>query len=376
MDKKMSYKKVVFWVTLVMIPVIVFIFIYLGFVGYRARELYPRIKSNDRGWIRSPHQDDKMLGFRPIPNAQGEQTFPIGQNIPACFDKDGFRVPAQSLSVESNIRPFFLFLGCSFTYGDGVPAEHAFPFLVGQYFPGTAKNAGVCGYGLAQMLLRAEELVMIYRPDYLVVQYSPWLIDRAIYPFPSTDWNKIPLPYFFERDGRLNIHPPIFQPIDFINSIKRYRNTPKTISDFLSFFGNVAFPMCLHDDFNMLIYRIKIIFGFPKPTNDEKSVVKFVYQEMSRLAKESSAKLIIVILGNEPKPVRIPKEFPKDAIIIDAQRALLNNLQVVDEEHYLKEYSIWRGSPLQLISHHPNEKAHKIIAEEIIAKIRETLISP
>jgi hypothetical protein len=39
-------------------------------------------------------------------------------------------------------------------------------------------------------------------------------------------------------------------------------------------------------------------------------------------------------------------------------------------ELYRQRYAHWRGAPPQLIDPHPNEAAHRIIADEILAAIR------
>jgi hypothetical protein len=72
-----------------------------------------------------------------------------------------------------------LALGCSFTYGAATNAENTYPYLVGQRLAGTTRNAGVSSYGLSQMMILAKRLVPAYKPDYLLVQYSPWLVDRS-----------------------------------------------------------------------------------------------------------------------------------------------------------------------------------------------------
>ncbi len=48
-----------------------------------------------------------------------------------------------------------LTLGCSFTYGAANHAEDTFSYLVGNYFGGSTKNAGVSSYGLSQMVINA-----------------------------------------------------------------------------------------------------------------------------------------------------------------------------------------------------------------------------
>ena len=117
------------------------------------------------------------------------------------FDKNGFRVPVGDTPTESHGSPLVLTLGCSFTYGDAVYARDTYPYLVGQSLKGTTKNAGCCSCGLSQMLILAGKLIPSHKPDYLIVQYSPWLISRSLSPFSPTYGGKSPAPYFYGDEG-------------------------------------------------------------------------------------------------------------------------------------------------------------------------------
>ena len=88
------------------------------------------------------------------------------------------------------------------------------------------------------------------------------------------------------------------------------------------------------------------------------------------MAREENAALVIVVLGENYKPVETPRHLlPAGTTVVDAHSALLERLPVVDKENYRKHYAHWRGSPPRIVDNHPNEKAHKIIAEEIVLNI-------
>ena len=153
--------------------IVILSILFVGSIVHRTRSLYSNIKTSQRGWSGKVHKTDAELGFAPIPDSQGAEVFPIGPEIPMRFDKDGFRIPVLDGSASStrlSPRPLVLTLGCSFTYGAANYAEDTYPYLVGQYLGGTTKNAGVCSYGLAQMMILARRLVPIYQPNYLIVQ--------------------------------------------------------------------------------------------------------------------------------------------------------------------------------------------------------------
>ena len=169
---------------------------YTTSLAIRSAKIHHRLSTPSRGWSRPAHRPDPDLGFAPIPGARSAHTFPIGPDIPMAYNKDGFRVPVGATS-RNRPGPRILFLGCSYTYGDACLAEETFPHKVAQAVGGTELNAGRCSYGLAQMLLLAEDLIPKHRPDLLVVQYSPWLVNRAITPYAPAWLGTLPVPYFF-----------------------------------------------------------------------------------------------------------------------------------------------------------------------------------
>ncbi len=368
-------KQFLFYVILVCLPVIFFGLIYFISVIYRAIPISLMIKSNQRGWKGVVHKSDTELGFSPIPNSTGEHTFPIGKNIPMRYDKNGFRIPVNERESKLDIHPVMLFLGCSYTYGDGVYAEDTWPYIVGRYFNGKIENAGVCSYGLAQMLILAKRLVPVNKPDFLIVQYSTWLVDRGINRFAPTYFGKLPTPYFYEIANDIKIHPPVFRAYLKTEAIERYRNSSHAFSDFLSFVMNFALPMYFHDDVNMSMYNFKNIFFFPRPIKDRKKLTRYVYEQMAKVAVENGSKLIIVIINRKQDDNQVFEEFPPEAMVVDADKALLGNLAVVDSEHYEREYAIWRGSPPRMVDGHPNEKAHKIIGDQVVNAIKKSSIS-
>jgi hypothetical protein len=363
-------KNLTFSLILLLIPPLTIVFIYIGYTVYRSVELYSYIKSNQRGWIGKVMKADAELGFVPIPNSHGAEIFPVGPDLPLCFDENGFRSLIENNNAPSNQKPVVLFLGCSFTYGAAVYAKDAYPYLVGQSLGGITRNAGCSSCGLSQMLILARRLIPTHKPDYVVLQYSPWLVDRALDPFAPSFFGKAPTAYFYEDDG-MAIHPPVFLTKLMDLPIDRYRNSPESVTDFISLLWNVGLPLLLYDDFHMSRYLLKSTFGLiPEPATNESTVVSYVYEEIAALAREENARLVIVVLGENYKPVEAPRHLlPADATIVEAHSALLERLPIVDKENYRKNYAHWRGSPPRIVDNHPNEKAHQIIAEEILLHI-------
>ncbi len=363
-----------FYLVLLLFPVIVVVFAYGGYTIYRAKNLYSYIKSNQRGWSGRVFKPDSELGIAAIPNAQGIHLFPIGPDIPMRFDGEGLRIPVSGYNPSLDLRPLVLALGCSFTYGDAVPAEDVYPYLVGKYLGGTAKNAGCCSCGLAQMLILARKLIPEFKPDYVLVQFSPWLLDRALNPFAPAYFGKIPVPYFYGKE-EIKLYPPVFSAKMVDLPIDEYRGSPGCVIDFVSFLWNVGLPQFVYDDYQMTCYFFKRILGIiPEPALNRNKVVRYVYGEIAKVAEENGARMIIVILGRNQQSVEVPYDLlPPHAIIVNAHKALLARLPTLDRKTYKKHYAHWRGNPPRVVDNHPNEKAHRIIAEAIVSRIRDNI---
>jgi len=346
--------------------------LYLGYVTWRTHTLYTHTKSELYGGWSSPlHRNDAELGFAPIPGASGLQLFPRGVSIPVRYDENGFRVPVAPSDEAGRGGAVLLALGCSFTYGEAILAEETFALKVGRGLGATVKNAGVFGYGLPQMLTQAKRLVPGIKPDYLLVQYSPWYFERSTYPFAPTAFGKIPVPYFSAR-GALDIQPPPFESVVIQLPVAPYKQTEKGFTDFLSFLVSVGFPLFSHDDAHMCGFAVRKLFSrVPEPAIDQQALISSVYGEFSRIARESGSRLVIVALARTSDPLDLPLDsFPEDALVVNAQDALLRKLNQATEENYRATYNHWIGHPPRLVDIHPNARAHQIIADEILSRIR------
>lgn len=370
-------KKFLFRTIMVLLPLSFFALAYLVYTGYRSAQMYRSLKENRRGWEGNAHTSDPQLGYAPVPNGEGARVTPHGPNIPVRYDRDGFRVPMQSDDALDE-RPLIMSLGCSFTYGDLNVAEDAFPYLVGRSMNGTSKNAAVCGYGLAQMMLLAEDLLPKHRPDYLLVQYSPWLLQRARSPFAPSLWAKMPTPFFYDEDDGFAVHPPVFLSINRKLPIDRYRQTSSSWMDGISFFWSVGLPQFFHDDINMLRYHAAKVTGIvPEPTSSSAELTEHVYARIGAAAAEIDARLVIVVLGRREIPVNLDETlFPPDALIVRAHDDLLEQLDVVSWENYLKEFGHPKGFPMAVDDLHPNKAAHKLIANSVVSAILKDAEKP
>lgn len=369
-------KRVLYALTLLLLCLLVLALVYLTTAWGRGAQFYGQIKQGAAAGSRNGYRGDLLqydasLGYASKPGGSGRWLIAYGDPVPAYIDADGLRVPSPEAAADGERRPRLLFLGDSFTYGQLVAAENAFAWKAAAKLGGTALNAGVPGYNLAQMTLRARQLVPKLKPDYVVVQYSPWLAERALTEFaPSVYPTHVSVPYYANSDAGLAIQPPLFRPAIFSLPEKYWQSAPG-FADRFSFITTVALPALLWDDSNMLWLRSKQLLGLAKrPATDQEAVIRKAYDDINNVARENGARLIIAVLGfGEEFPV--PGQlFPRDIYGVNTQIALMQPLQDKSRDSYVRHYWLWRGNPPQPVDAHPNEQAHEIIAQTLAQRVR------
>lgn len=237
---------------------------------------------------------------------------------------------------------------------------------------GEAINAGVPGYGLAQMVLQARRLIPKYQPDYVIVQYSPWLVSRAQTEFATDSSGMTMAPYYADAGSSVIVRPvPFLPPLALLSRVEQFRTTPVGFLDKLSFTFRIAFPFFIHRDANMAAFRLKEWLGFePGPSSHGSEIISAAYSEMDAIARKNGARMVILALGSSG-PLQVPGElFPAGVAGVNGWRALVEKINPETSEEYVREYFQWRGNPPVPVDSHPNERAHAIIAEVVAQRIR------
>lgn len=349
--------------------------VYLATVVSRSNHVYPEMKSG-RGWTGRIHRGDPDLGLATHPGGRGAETFTIGPDVPARIDDDGFRVPENAGDAHERALPLVLALGCSFTYGSSCIAEETFPFLVGERLHGTGLNAGVCSYGLAQMLILARRLIPKHRPEFVLVQYSPWLVQRSRSGFAPVYIGLLPTPHFVDgQDGRVVLAPPEFESIAIDLPLGEYIHSPRSALDLVSFTLRVGLPLYVHDDVHRLVHHLRRKLRMVTKPAGEETIVQYVYTEIATLCAASGSKMIVVVLDDADPAVsfQAPNSLKElGCPLAYGTNALRDHLAEKTPAAFAREYEHWRGDPPELVDEHPNAKAHAIIAEEIV-KVIEAL---
>lgn len=84
------------------------------------------------------------------------------------------------------------------------------------------------------------------------------------------------VPYFY-GESELALHPPVFRTKSWEVPVGRYRKSPRSKTDFASFFWNVGLPLYFHDDAHMLLYEGKRVLGLlPQPATNSLQKRRYV----------------------------------------------------------------------------------------------------
>jgi hypothetical protein len=129
----------------------------------------------------------------------------LGWHLKPFFKSDGYNTLELGVRANGNahtqVRPGgVLAVGSSFTLGD-VNDDQTWPAQLAQITGWNVTNAGVGGYEADQIIMNAERLLPIVRPQVLIIDMIPDNIVGA--GFSSAGW---PKPYFTVENGELIQH--------------------------------------------------------------------------------------------------------------------------------------------------------------------------
>ncbi len=352
---------------------------YCGYAMFRTIPFYRYIaQGNDRhhGWRSLLHISDDELGFAPQPGAIGAESARHGPDVPVRYDSFGFRVPLHSIQRSIPFkRPLILTLGDSFTFGAYCLEEDTFAERLADRLGGTTLNAGFSSSGLARMEILAQRLIAKHKPDWVVVQFSPWLAERAM-RFLGSSTGVLPSPYYFiDESKNVQIQRPLFR---WYNWYKILRDEGYLSDDphapkigFVHFFIKVGFPYFLYADYQLAKGLLGMKFGLiPKPMTDVTSLNTAAYKSIFSHASNQAARMVIVRLSrygdDKEEWDNLKRSFEGSSLLfVDAEQELIDNLPSKNKDEYLKQYAFWYGDPPEMVDSHPNPKAHRIIADAL-----------
>lgn len=119
---------------------------------------------------------DPDLGYIP---RDGYRSDDHGSALRMSFGADGMRLHRQDATPPAVQSPPILVVGDSYAMGAEVADDESWPAYLQQTLDRRVLDAAVPGYGIDQVVLRAEALVAKYRPEILIVGFIADDVERA-----------------------------------------------------------------------------------------------------------------------------------------------------------------------------------------------------
>lgn len=356
----------------VILLVSVLILTYFSRISFQAYGLFKYLSTtNGKHWSGKVFEPDQILGHKPMPCNLGSLSLEYNHQLlhrtPVKFDENRFRIPVDTSCSRTLTRPLVLFLGDSFTEGADCNAEQTFSAVVGDSLHATYLNAGVSSYGFAQMFLLARTLIPKYKPDYLIVQNSPWLSQRAVSRYAPTFGLLIPSPYFTRINDSIQVVPPVFQTSSFSLTWK-FNPAKSRLANFLSFYFKEGFYVCARD----ILRSSWANRTTPAPLADQAMADEAFFHEIGKYAEQYGSRLIVVNLGDIHSTANSHKYLNNAQTRFAEADSLLWKSAHADEQEFARKYYFrgWKGNDTVILDKHPTVEAHAIIANSIIQTIK------
>lgn len=319
---------------------------------------------------------DRTRGYVQRRSIHAVINYPSGKQKSIVTDSVGMRVGERTGNTNA---ASILLLGCSYTFGDGLSYEESFAGYLQDSCHYSVLNAGVNGYGLAQMQYNLKQLLSEKHPGCVVVQCSPWLRIRAVNRFAPALTNSIAVPYFtLKADGDFKFNAPDFYSETVKFDFAKYTtDNPPSFSSRIWLYFQITIdylPVAIHDYTCKLIYDFKFLLCINQHVLTKKSLLKmeeYVYRNIANQCKQAGVPMLVLAISDPLSETavnfnnwQIPGIF-----VVNADSVLKTHLQPTKQ--YYETYGIYdrNGSDSVLIDYHPNTFAHKLIGQSIASVI-------
>lgn len=316
---------------------------------------------------------DEFLSHRGIPNNVGYYKYTIGDSIfgrtDLRFDSLGYRTVADN--QVAGYDTLNLFLGCSFTFGDFITAEDGYPYKVSKLLNHNLINAGGPGYGISQIKQEVDSLLGKYEFNYVFIQLSHWLSDRAMRVNLSTHYGYLASAYYSDSGNSFSLNYPAYK--SRIYTIKDWSDSRKSYLEKIIFFFVEGLKIEVLDYLSYRLALIKMRLGFlPSPTRNKLELEKYFYSYVIDKVKEHGATPIILKLRYPDEDCyELIEHIEGEAKIVDLDLALYDVVHSTGQEYgtLFHIYHLHKGVKLYYDTH-PNAYANDIITNQIINKLK------
>jgi hypothetical protein len=306
-------------------------------------------------------QSDPKYGHLPKPDNSGFYYFNDGSRKMMPINEIGTRTIKNNKLSKENIE--YVFIGDSYTFGDGIDAESGFPFLVQNYYNKRIENLGVSSYNYAHFLLKLKEISeWEIQPKKIIVQLSPWLIERST-KRSLTSFLKLQVPFLYlNKNDKIKISLPLYESkvyLFFEDKEIMEQYVKNNFSNFISFYLDIGSRLY----FNIMINELSIInesITYNKIKRLEK-VEEYLITESTKLFSDST--LLFLNIGYQTTPKYLNHNYK----YINTKKLMADLL--LKEEDFDKTYRISSNKNNEIIDNHYNELANSIIAKLIISEL-------
>jgi hypothetical protein len=364
------------WAT---VPSLILCFSLAGFVSGRLNSL---MLAYEKTFTKKSHItvdehlqrfDSRML-WRGNSNAKGFYHYNLGDTlvgkVEVIYDSLGHKSVPDSLRVMSDTLD--MIIGCSFSYGSFVKGQDGYPYLVTKAINHRFMNASMGGYGLAQMQMRLDSLLPAHKFKYVFIQMAPWLSERAMSisgifarGYPSVH-------YFAMSDSGLRLMPQAYESPDY-NKLGDWYTRGRNYSERIHYFFTAGYILQVKGYVKMLTAQFKIALGLiPGPIKDKLALEKMFYDKaISDVRKSGAIPILVKFYWNDGSFEPLREHLKDKALIIDCDRRLDSVSQAMGVSP-LKLYRLYVEKDGKKLYYdiHPNEFANRLIAEEILSRIK------
>ncbi len=252
-----------------------------------------------------------------------KQTLSCGVNDPMRLDSELGTLPAGKVETITGKGMKIMILGDPFLWGGNCPHQESLPYLTAKKLDATLTGSSLSAYNLAQFMLRAKQAIERDKPDFVVIQYSSWLIDRSMKPRLGYLVQDYQVPYFYQTPER-GI------------AIAEAGNT--------------------HQISHLLTHRV--------------DVIRHAYGSLAKLGYENGAKVFFLLVGlldandiSELSNIMPSSLVTTDEILAERIKHTKN------QDSFLKEYEQWKLYPKILPEPIFPKQVHSLVYYEVVDSI-------
>ena len=314
-----------------------FIAVWIGLIAvafntYFALKFHKQFVNRDQGWPGQRYHE--TIGYETTPG------FETQWDTYYCKHHElGYRV-AKSDSASEVVPGGILAIGGSFTFGDAVESEEAFPAVAAGALGLLVYNYGVGSYSYASVLLQLRDLeergvLEKLAPSVILLGAGNWLIDRSLSPlFPTYG---LPFGYAFigrQGDGLAVLPPPSFYAIDnFWKLADRYYPSGTDFKDTRLTFSRFAM-MFAHTP-RVLAARAagKFRYGPGKSGISSEELYQFVFGEIEAVAQKHGAQLVVLWMpySNMELDLGLSRSLKLEHVLVNGAEAIRGHHVASDE---------------------------------------------